>query len=168
MIKELGMLFLCAASGVTAARADTFVIQGEQSGHEAVIKIPAGAVTMLSANSAESLVGYADARFESMRLSGDVLISIAGTTQTIQIKADHLVVELTPDLTLDHTKASRSELASSKLLRATTTLRGTDDSQVFVGNVVFNLPTPSGPMQIKAGRVEHQLDSNTERGANGA
>ena len=32
-----------------------------------------------------------------------------------------------------------------------------DGAQVFVGNVVFNLQTSSGPMEIKADRVEHQL-----------
>jgi hypothetical protein len=167
-IKALGLLVLCIASGATAVRADTFVIQAEQSGHEAVVRIPVGAVTKLSANSAESLIGYADAQFESMRLSGDVLISIAGTTQTIQIKADSIVLELTPDLVLDTPKSSRAEAASNKLLRSTTMLRGVNDSQVFVGNVVFDLQTPSGLMQIKADRVEHRFDTDTVRAPGGA
>ena len=63
---------LCAASGISAAQAETFVILGERPGHEATVKIPVGAVTKLSANFAQSLVGYGDPQFEAMRLSGEM------------------------------------------------------------------------------------------------
>jgi hypothetical protein len=160
MIEKLAAFLWCAASIVpAAAHAETFVIEADKSGHEATVVIPVGAVTKLSANFAESLVGYADSRFESMRLSGDVLISIAGSSQPIQIKADKIVLELTPDSLQDRPNASRFSAAANKLLRSTTSLRGGDGSQVFLGNVVFDLQTSSGPMQIKADRVEHQVTS---------
>lgn len=155
MAKALGAIFLCAAATASVARAETFVIQAE-SGHEATVKIPAGAVMQLSANFAESLVA-ADPQFETMRLSGDVSICIAGSAQPIQIKADSVVLELTPDSTREFARSSRSDAAANKLLRSTAMLHGDDDSQVFVGNVVFDLQTSAGPMEIKAGRVEHQL-----------
>jgi hypothetical protein len=163
MVKAFGLFLLCAASMLSAAHADTFVIEADKSGHEAIVKIPVGAVTKLSANFAQSLVGYADPQVEAMRLSGDVLISIAGSEQPIQIKADKVLLELTADSAPDSQKTSRSDAAANKLLRSTTTLAGDDDSQVFVGNVVFDLQTSSGPMEIKADRVEHRL--GTEAGA---
>lgn len=153
MIKTCGALLLCAAI-TGAAHAETFVIQAD-SGHEATVKIPVGAITQLSANFAESLVGDADPQIEAMHLSGDVSISIAGSQQPIQIKADNVVLELTADSAPGRQKISRSAAATNQLLRSTT-LAG-DDAQVFVGNVVFDLQTSSGPMQIKADRVEHQL-----------
>jgi hypothetical protein len=173
MVKKLSAFLLCTAAiapaahteTVPAARAETapavhaetFVIQGDTLGDEATIKIPVGAVMTLSANFAESLVGYGDPQFEAMRLSGDVLISISGSAQPIQIKADDVVLELTPDSARERPKRSRSD-AANRVLRSTTTLPGDDGGQVFVGNVVFNLQTSSGPMEIKAGRVEHQLE----------
>jgi hypothetical protein len=158
MRKVLGALLLCAASAYAgAAPAETFVIQSDKTGHEATVKIPVGAVTKLSANFAESLA-VTDPEFESMRLRGDVLISIAGSVRPIQIKADNIVLELTPDSTQYHPVSSRADSAANKLTRATT-LSGGDDSQVLVGNVVFDLQTAAGPMEIKADRVEHQLSS---------
>jgi hypothetical protein len=162
MVKVIGVFSLCAASALSAAHAETFVIEADKPGHEAIIRIPVGAVTKLSANFAQSLVGYADPQIEAMRLSGDVLISIDGSEQPIQIKADNVVLELIADTAPDH-KSSRSDAAANKRLRSTTMLTGDDDSQIFVGNVVFNLQTPSGPMEIKADRVEHRLE--TEAGA---
>ncbi len=157
--KPWGALLLWAATSISAARAETFVIQGEGAGREATVKIPVGAVLKLSANFAESLVDYADPQFEAMRLSGDVSISVAGSGQPIQIKADDVVLELTPDATRERPKRGRSEAATHKLLRSTMTLPGDDDSQIFVGNVVFDLQTSAGPMEIKADRVEHQLQA---------
>jgi hypothetical protein len=168
MVNYWWMGLLCAASGISAAQAETFVIQGEKPGHEATVKIPVGAITRLSANFAQSLVGYADPQFEAMRLTGDVVISIAGSTQPIQIKADSVVLELTPDTVQDPAKIGRSDAAANKLLRSTVTLPGDGDSQVFVGNVVFNLRTSAGPMEIKADRVEHQLTSGEPRPKAGA
>ena len=163
MLKAIGLSLLCAASAIPAVHAETFVIEGDKAGHEATIKIPVGAVTKLSANFAESLVGFADPQIEAMRLSGDVLISIAGSKQPIEIKADEILLELTADSAPNARTSSRASAASNQVLRSTTTPAGVGDSQVFVGNVVFDLQTASGPMEIKADRVEHQLD--TEAGA---
>ena len=157
MVKLLGMFILCTAPVVSVVHAETFVIEAAKSGHEATVKIPVGAVTKLSANFAESLVGYADPQFEAMRLRGDVLISIDGSDQPIQIKADNIVLELTPDAVISHSSSPRADAATNKLLRSTTTLSGDDDSQVFLGNVVFDLQTPVGPREIRADRVEHRL-----------
>jgi hypothetical protein len=163
MIKKLGMIVLCAASsGAVAAQAETFVLQGEKDGHESVVKIPVSAVTKLSANFAESLTGltsYSDSPVESMRLSGDVLINIAGSDQTIEIKADSVVLELTADFAPQHVKSGRAAAAANKLLRSGSLFSNGESGQVFVGNVVFDLQTNSGPMEIKADRVEHQLSS---------
>jgi len=76
---------------------ETFVIQAGQSGREATIKIPVGAVAAFSANVAEALVAYSGPQVEAMRLSGDVLISVVGASQPIQIRADEVVLELTVD-----------------------------------------------------------------------
>jgi hypothetical protein len=102
---------------------------------------------------------------ESMRLSGDVLISIAGSEQPIQIKADKILLELTADEFPEHKKHSLNDSVSQKVLRSSTILTGANHSQVFLGNVVFNLPTSSGPVEIKADRVEHQTTGATEAGA---
>ncbi len=161
MVKMLGMGLLCIASAMSA-HAETFVIEAGKAGHEATIKIPVSAVTQLSANSCESLDGYGGLEVEAMRLSGDVLISIAGSEQPIQIKADKVVLELTPDSSPNDRKPNRAELAQVKVLRSSKTWAGDEGSQIFVGNVVFNLQTTSGPMEIKADRVEHQL--RTEAG----
>ena len=171
MIKKLGMIILCAASCAAAgAQAETFVLQGEKNGHESVVKIPVSAVTKLSANFAESLTGltsYTDSPVESMRLRGDVLINIAGSDQTIEIKADSVVLELTADFTPEHVKSARAAAAANKLLRSGSLFSNGESGQVFVGNVVFDLQTNSGPMEIKADRVEHQLNS-AETAKNGA
>ena len=171
MIKKLGLILLCVASSVaTTAQAETFVIQGEKDGHEAVVKIPVSAVTKLSANFAESLTGltsYTDSPVESMRLSGDVLINIAGSDQPIEIKADSVVLELTADFAPEHVRSGRAAAATNKLLRSGSMFSNGESGQVFVGNVVFDLQTNSGPMEIKADRVEHQLNS-VETAKNGA
>jgi hypothetical protein len=153
MFKPFGILALCAASVVSVAQAETLVIQADDSGHEATVKIPAGAVTKLSANSAQSLDGYAGPQTETMRLSGDVLISIAGTEQPIQIRADNMVLELIPDVVPDRRAAKSASLATGRL---SSKVLNEDGKQVFVGNVVFDLQTSSGPMQIRADRVEEQ------------
>ena len=172
MINKLGTLILCAASclSAAAAQAETFVLQGEKDGHEAVVKIPVSAVTKLSANFAESLTGltsYSDSPVESMRLTGDVLINIAGSDQPIEIKADSVVLELTADFTPGPVRSGRAASAATKLLRSGSLFSNGESGQVFVGNVVFDLQTNSGPMEIKADRVEHQLNS-VEAAKNGA
>jgi hypothetical protein len=171
MIKKLGLIVLCVASCVAAtAQAETFVIQAEKDGHEAVVKIPVSAVTKLSANFAESLTGltgYTDSPVESMRLTGDVLINIAGSDQPIEIKADSVVLELTADFAPEHVRSGRAAAATNKLLRSSSMFSNGESGQVFVGNVVFDLQTNSGPMEIKADRVEHQLNT-LEAAKNGA
>ncbi len=144
------------ASAVSAAHADTFVIQADSPGHEATVRIPVGAITQLSADSAESVAGNADPTIESMRLTGDVAISIAGSTQPIHIIASRLVLELTAD-SPPQPEAKNRTTAAKPPLRSTAVLRGDDDSQIFVGNVVFDVQTAVGPMEIKADRVEHRV-----------
>ena len=157
MIKIAGMSVLLAASSLGCAQAETFVLQSVKAGHEATLKIPVGAVTKLSADHAEALDGYGDSQGEIMRLHGDVMISIAGSLQPIEIKADTVVLELTADSAPVADRSRRADSASHKVLRSITTPTGVEDSQVFPGNVVFDLQTPSGPMEIKADKVEHQL-----------
>jgi len=159
MFKALVSCSLCAALWLPAAHAETFVIEADRAGHEATIRIPAGAVTQLSAKSAEWLDGYAGTQVEAMRLSGDVLIGIAGSTQPIQIKADRLVLELTADSVPGRISRGRADAAVNQLVRSTSHAAGAEDSQVFVGNVVFDLQSSSGPVEIKADKVEHQLRS---------
>jgi hypothetical protein len=150
MLRAFFISLMSTAAAVSPAMADTFVIEADKGGHEATIKIPVGAVTRLSADRAESLEGYAGSQIEAMRLSGDVLIGIAGSRQPIEIKADNVVLELTADSAPGAAKHNRADSASHSRLR---------DSQVFVGNVVFDLQTASGPVEIKADRIEHQLTS---------
>ncbi len=158
MIKQWSALFLCATS-MSTAYAETFVIQGERPGREATVKIPIGAVMKLSADFAEPLVDDADPQCETMRLSGEVSISIAGSAQPIQIRADDVVLELTPDSAGGLPTRSRSEAAAEQSPRPTT-LPGNGDAQIFVGDVVFVVQTSAGPMEIKADRVEHQLQAH--------
>lgn len=162
MLKITGAFLLCAAATIAQAQpqSETFVIQAGESGREATIKIPVGAVSTFSANAAEALVGYADPKVEAMRLSGDVRISVMGTSQPIQIKADNVVLELTADETPDTADASLSDHQTHQL-RSTEIIVGGDDTQTFVGNVVFTVQTPAGAMQIKADRVEHKVGSET-------
>jgi hypothetical protein len=154
----------CIASLIPAAHAETFVIPADQTGHEATVKIPVGAITQLSARSAESLVGYADPGFESMRLRGDVLIGIAGRSAPIEIRADEIVLELTPDTVAERPKGGRDYAAAVRRpSRSAASMPGIDGVEVFVGNVVFDLQTAAGPVEIKAERVEQQ--SGAEPGA---
>jgi hypothetical protein len=154
---KFGSFLWCIASLIPAAHAETFLIPADKTGHEATVKIPVGAITQLSAKSAESLVGYADPGFESMRLRGDVLIGIAGRSAPIEIRADEIVLELTPDaVVVTPTAAHGVAPFTRKPSRSATSMPGTDGAQVFVGNVVFDLQTAAGPVEIKAERVEQQ------------
>jgi len=158
MLKVTRALFLCAASTVAAAQTqpETFVIRGGHSGREATITIPVGAVSTFSADAAEALVGYGDPKVEAMRLSGDVLINVMGVSRPIQITADNVVLELTADERPDKVAGLLRTRAASQL-QSTRVILGTGDTQTFVGNVVFTVPTASGAMQIRADRVEHML-----------
>lgn len=165
MKRVLGPCVLCVGATLSCAHADTFVIEADQAGHEATIVIPAGAVTKLSADRAEPLEGYAGSQIEAMRLSGDVLIGIAGRSQPIEIKADNVVVELTADAApgLEKPgpeKQGHTDPTANKVLRSTSTATSFGDHfQLFVGNVVFDMQTASGPMEIKADRVQHQVNN---------
>jgi hypothetical protein len=138
MLRITGAFLLCAAAMIAQAQSqsETFVIQAGESGREATIKIPVGAVATFSANAAEALVGYADPKVEAMRLRGDVRISVIGTSQPIQIKADNLVLELTADETPG---------------TATDALALPSDPSITV------VQTLAGAMQIKADRIEHKV-----------
>jgi hypothetical protein len=143
MLRITGAFLLCAAAMIAQAQSqsETFVIQAGGSGREATIKIPVGAVATFSANAAEALVGYADPKVEAMRLSGDVRISVMGTSQPIQIKADNVVLELTAD----ETPGTATEALA---------LQSSDPSVTIV-------QTLAGAMQIKADRVEHEVGPET-------
>jgi hypothetical protein len=158
MFKIMGTLLLCAASTVATAQvqSEIFVIQASPSGREPTIKIPVGAVSTFSANAAEALVGYADPQVEAMRLSGDVRITVRGFSQPIEIKADHVLLELTADET-PFQVASWQSTGPAHQLRSTEIIVDGDDSQTFVGHVVFTVQTSAGAMQITADRVERKL-----------
>jgi hypothetical protein len=157
MFKIMGALLLCAASTVATAQvqSEIFVIQASPSGREATIKIPVGAVSTFSANAAKALVGYADSQVEAMRLSGDVRINVRGFSQPIEIKADHVLLELTADEA--PYQVGRQSARPAHQLRSTEIIVGGDDSQTFVGHVVFTVQTSAGAMQITADRVERKL-----------
>ncbi len=149
----ISALFLLCSAGAVAAgdgRPETFVIQASQDGREATIKIPVGAVSAFSANRAEAL-NYGDSRVEAMRLGGDVRIDVIGTPQPIRIRADHVVLELTADEAPHWLNLFRSV----RRLRSTEIIVDADNTQTFVGNVSFTVPTSAGSMQITADRVEH-------------
>ena len=100
-----------------------------------------------------ALTDYADPQVEAMRLSGDVRIHVIGTPVPIQIRADHVVLELTADeapVHPDRVSLSRPghHVESAQVI--------VDDpqTQTFVGHVVFTEQTPSGALEIKADRLE--------------
>ena len=64
------------------ARPETFVIQAGQSGREATIKIPVGAVSTFSANAAEALDGMRSRKSRRCGLSGNVRINVIGAEPT--------------------------------------------------------------------------------------
>jgi hypothetical protein len=151
------LLLLCSAGAGAAgdARPETFVIHGSRDGRAATIKIPVGSVSAFSANGAEAL-NYGDSRVEAMRLRGNVRIDVfgparSGVTQPIHIRADNVVLELTADEAphwLSLFRAVRS-------LRSNEIIVDADDTQTFVGDVSFTVPTSAGSMQITADRIEH-------------
>jgi hypothetical protein len=152
MVKTPGLLLLCAALISTSAHAATFVIKADPFGHEAIITVPMGAVTSLSSNAAQTLVGYTNPQVEAMRLSGDVRIMVQGAKEPIQIKADRVLLELIPDVAADFQKS---------VLHSTSVIDGGDNTQIFAGNVLFKIGTLSGPLQIKADRVTYRSDSGS-------
>jgi lipopolysaccharide assembly outer membrane protein LptD (OstA) len=149
----ISALFLLCSAGAVAAgdsRPETFVIEASRDGREATIKIPVGAVSAFSANRAEAL-NYGDSRVEAMRLRGNVRIEVIGTPQPIRIRADHVVLELTAD----EAPHWLSLFRPARKLRSTEIIVDADNTQTFVGNVSFTVPTSAGSMQITADRVEH-------------
>jgi hypothetical protein len=158
MFKASGAFILCAAATIAAAQGqpELFVIEAGHSSREATIKVPIGAVAAFSANTAEALVGYADPKVEAMRLSGNVLINVTDAGRRIQIRADKVVLELTAD-----EKAMNGFLTrAAPVPRSTEIIVDSDDTQTFVGNVVFTVQTAVGPMQIRADRVAHKIGSD--------
>jgi len=146
-----------AAGAAAEARAaqrnpETFVVHAGQGGETAIITIPVGAVFEFSANRAEALVDYADPQVEAMRLSGDVLIRVKGASRPIRIEADRVVLELAADQAPDSAHSARPIGA----LRSSEIIRDGRDSQTFVGNVSFTVPTTAGTMRIRADRVEYR------------
>ena len=158
MLKATGFLLLCTALAAGSARAATFVIRADAAGHEATIKIPMGAVSDLSSDAAETLVGYANPQIEAMRLSGDVRIVVQGAKEPIQIRADKVLLELIPDQAPDHGGKVLLPVKDSIQTRSSTVRAANDHTRVFAGNVVFKIKTLSGPLQIRADRVTYRSD----------
>jgi hypothetical protein len=166
----IGALLLLCSAGAGAAgdpRPETFVIHTGRDGRAATVKIPVGSVSAFSANGAEAL-NYGDSRVEAMRLRGDVRIDVigparSGVTQPIRIRADNVVLELTADET-PHWYAPPHWLSlfrPARSLRSNEIIVDADDTQTFVGNVSFTVPTSAGSMQITADRVEHSTGPST-------
>jgi hypothetical protein len=156
---KITILALVLAAGIVVARdiqAETFVIQAGGDGREATVKIPVGAVSAFSANSAVALTDYADPQVEAMRLSGDVRIHVIGTPAPIQIRAEHVVLELTADEAPEHARVDHATLRSHPGHHVQSAHVIVDDSQTqtFVGDVVFTEQTSSGALEIKADRLE--------------
>jgi hypothetical protein len=150
-------LALVLATGIVAARdiqAETFVIQAGGDGREATVKIPVGAVSAFSANSAVALTNYADPQVEAMRLSGNVRIHVIGTPVPIQIRADHVVLELTADEAPAHPESGNPHAYPGHRVQSTQVIVDDSQTQTFVGHVVFTEQTLSGALEIKADRLE--------------
>jgi hypothetical protein len=145
-----------ASAGAGGAHVETFVIPASQDGHEATIKIPVGAITTFSATAAEALVNYRDPDVEAMRLRGNVLINVISKRQSIEIKAQSVVLELTADESTGWT----AWLHPSSYWRRHSAefTEDADDIQTFVGNVYFSVPTSFGAMKITADRLEHSVE----------
>jgi hypothetical protein len=146
------LLLLCSAAAFASGerRPETFVVHTGRAGRVATIKIPVGAVSAFSATGAEAL-NYRDSRVEAMRLHGNVRIEVIGAGQPIRIRADNVVLELTADETPHALGVSQPV----RRLHSTEIIVEADDSQTFVGNVSFTVPTSAGSMEITADRVEH-------------
>lgn len=150
-MKYVIALILSLSAAISIARAETFLIQATGAGHEATVRIPVGAIAMLSANFAEPLPDRADPRVESMRLSGAVVIGVAGSAQPILIKADTLILELAADAAQEVGNGR-----GSPILRSAMSIPGPKEPQVYIGDVVFDVPTSWGLARIKADRVERR------------
>jgi hypothetical protein len=158
--------FLLLCSAVAGAGGDappeTFVIHGGPDGRTATIKVPVGSVSAFSASGAEAL-DNGDSRVEAMRLRGNVRIDVigaarSGVSRPIRIRADNVVLELTADEAPHWLNLFRPV----RSLRSNEIIGAADDTQTFVGNVSFKVPTSAGSMQITADRIEHS--SGTVRG----
>jgi hypothetical protein len=156
MIRTTTLALILAAGIVTARdiQAETFVIQAGGDGREATVKIPVGAVSAFSADNAVALTDYADSQVEAMRLSGDVRIHIIGTPIPIQIRADHVVLELTADQTPAHPEGGSLRAHPGHRVQSAQVIVDDSWTQTFVGHVVFTEQTPSGAFEIKADRLE--------------
>lgn len=161
MLEKTGLLLLCTALAATSAQAATFVIRADAAGHEATIMIPMGAVSDLSSDAAETLIGYANPQIEAMRLSGDVRIVVQGAKEPIQIRADKVLLELIPDETPDRRKSVLLPIGAAMQTQSATVSAGDDHTRIFAGNVVFKIKTMSGPLQIRADRVTYSTDSDS-------
>jgi hypothetical protein len=156
MLKIATVALLLATGFVTARdiQAETFVIQASGDGREATVKIPVGAVSAFSANNAVALTDYADPQVEAMRLSGDVRIHVIGTPVPIQIRADHVVLELTADESPAHADGGSQRAHPGHRVQSAQVIVDDPQTQTFVGHVVFTEQTPSGALEIKADRLE--------------
>jgi hypothetical protein len=89
-----------------------------------------------------------------MRLSGDVRIRVIGTPTPIQIRADHIVLELTADQAPAHPQGASLRLHPGHRVQSAHVIVDDSQTQTFVGDVVFTEQTSSGALEIKADRLE--------------
>jgi hypothetical protein len=146
----------CALSAAQASETqpETFVIPASQNGREPTIKIPVGAVWSFSAKNAEPLLDFTGPQVEAMRLSGDVRIDVSGTPAPLQIKADNVLLELTADEAPANSGHPLRFGHPARQLTSARVIVEADETQAFVGHVVFTLQTSSGALHIEADRVE--------------
>ncbi|HTV94563.1 MAG TPA: hypothetical protein VME42_01105 [Steroidobacteraceae bacterium] len=144
----------CAAAASIApgdARPETLVIRGS---HEATVTIPVGAVSAFSADNAVALPSYANGEVEAMRLSGDVRIRVMGTAAPIQIRADQLVLELTADAAPARMDEAGPGARKRNRVQSARVIVDDEQTQTFLGDVVFTVQTAAGALRIKADRLE--------------
>jgi hypothetical protein len=151
------LLLLCSAAAGAAgdAQPEIFVVHGGPYGRTATIKVPVGSVSAFSANGAEAL-DNGDSRVEAMRLRGNVRIDVrgqarSGVSQLIHIRAENVLLELTAD----EAPHWLSLFRPTRSLRSNEIFGEADETQTFVGDVSFTVPTSAGSMQITADRIEH-------------
>jgi hypothetical protein len=72
----------------------------------------------------------------------------------IQIRADHVVLELTADEAPAHPDSGNLGAHPGQRVQSTQVIVDDSQTQTFVGHVVFTEQTLSGALEIKADRLE--------------
>jgi lipopolysaccharide export system protein LptA len=165
MLQKVAAAVLSAISIVAVAQAETLVIQEKTADHEATIRVPASAVSSVASNVSEPLPENANSRIEATRLVGNVLINLRGTDGPITIKADRVILELTPTLqtTMSQDGAcavcgnTKAHSKSDQVMKSDQ-INVNEHSVSLVGNAVLNGETITGPFEIKADTLIRDFD----------